>query len=114
MSGPNGGPSTRSPQLPTVPVNQATSDRDYLDVNELAARTGLSKATIWRLKRKRLIPFFQPGGKGTTVLFPKDAVEQVNQGSELTGGSATPKDQDCLPGPKPGWMSAAMHLKEKT
>jgi excisionase family DNA binding protein len=86
-------------------MDQNNNGRDYLDVAELAERTGLSRATIWRLKRKRLIPFFQPGGKGTTVVFPKDAIEKVNDGLKPENSDADVGKGDRLPGPQPAWMS---------
>ena len=81
-------------------------EKSYLDINELVARTGLSEATIWRLKRAGKIPFFQPGGKGGRVKFPADAIEvaglETKPDSSATAGSESP---ERLPGPCPKWMS---------
>jgi predicted DNA-binding transcriptional regulator AlpA len=85
--------------------------KSYRDIEELIALTGLSRATIWRLKRKGLIPFFQPGGKGSRVVFPEDAIEQMERRA-----TPTPESRDTeqmppkkLPGPKPKWMVSSDH-----
>lgn len=82
---------------------QPTPKDHYVSISELAARTGLSHATIWRLKRGGKIPFFQPGGKNGRVLFPADAIERALGGPP----QATPDDAppERLPGPQPSWMS---------
>lgn len=81
--------------------------KSYLDIGELVAHTGLSEATIWRLKRAGRIPFFQPAGKGGRVKFPEDAIESAG----LTAVRSAPRVVDDphpserLPGPLPKWMS---------
>ncbi len=81
--------------------------KSYLNIGELIARTGLSRATIWRLKRAGNIPFFQPGGKGGRVKFPEDAIELAGQCE--TPNSVRHDDESVslerLPGPQPQWMS---------
>lgn len=74
----------------------------YLDVDELSARTGFSRATIWRLKRAGKIPFIQPGGKGTIVKFRADALEGP-VGSPLEPN--TDSGEARLPGRKPAWQN---------
>jgi hypothetical protein len=89
----------------------AASNSPYVTKAELCARTGLSPATIQRYKRDRRIPFFQPGGDGARVLFPRDAIEiavaQQRQDSALI---AVPTNQGVSsrkrPGPQPRWRSA--------
>ncbi len=39
------------------------TEKAYLDINELSARTGLSVATLHRLKNNGRIPCYQPSGK---------------------------------------------------
>lgn len=68
----------------------------YLSLAELSARSGVSAATLWRLKEARRIPFFQPGGPGTRLLFPADALERTEPPEEGTGAA--------LSGPTPKWM----------
>ena len=81
--------------------------KPYLDISELVDRTGLSRATIWRLKRAGKIPFFQPGGKGSRVKFPENAIELAEQCA--APNSVADDDQrvssERLPGPSPKWMS---------
>ena len=87
--------------------------KSYLDISELIVRTGLSRATIWRLKRDSKIPFFQPGGKGSRVKFPEDAIELAEQCA--TPNSEVDDDQrfasERLPGPSPPWMSSSKHTQ---
>jgi len=87
-------------------VRGSQDKRSYLSVDELATCTGLSKATIWRLKRAGKIPFFQPAGKCGRVTFPVDAIECAGHAEpsrpEFDAGEASPIER--LPGPQPGWM----------
>jgi predicted DNA-binding transcriptional regulator AlpA len=87
-----------------MPENQ--DGRSYLDIDELIVRTGLSRATIWRLKRDGKIPFYQPGGKGGRVVFPEDAIECASRCK--TSDSSRDNDEhissERLPGPRPKWM----------
>lgn len=75
----------------------------YLSKLELARLSGLSPATIQRLKDSGAIPFFQPGGKGCRVLFPVDAIERVQRAvvpvSSLTGTDGGRSNS----GPQPRW-----------
>ncbi len=79
----------------------------YLDINELVAITGLSEATIWRLKRAGKIPFFQPGGKGGRVKFPANAIELASRPETPSPVRDDNENalSDRLPGPQPKWMS---------
>ena len=93
---------------------------DYVDAQQLASATGLSVATIWRLKRAGKIPFYQPGGEHHFVLFPCDANEHVNDhqttaaagqkvmDTELKGVAPAPlinvAERQHLSGPQPKWM----------
>ena len=53
--------------------------RQYLTIDELSKKTGLSVPTLRRLVRNKRIPCFQPAGKGGRLLFPSDALESHNQ-----------------------------------
>ena len=91
----------------------------YLSKKELVRVTGLSPATVQRLKDAGAIPFFQPAGPGGKLLFPPDAIEVarlqaaaaeplasiVSDASDVTssrnvGGLTLPQ----LPGPRPRWQ----------
>ena len=87
----------------------------YLDINQMVARTGLSRATIWRLKKDGKIPFYQPGGKNGRVTFPSDALERSGQSetpaiSQVTADKSSP---ETLPGPRPQWMSSSNPINKK-
>ena len=90
------------------------NEKSYLDIHELIARTRLSRATIWRLKKAGKIPFYQPGGKGGRVKFPANAIESarlsVEPGPAVADDTRPP---ERLPGPRPKWMSSHQHNKSK-
>jgi predicted DNA-binding transcriptional regulator AlpA len=94
-----------------------SSDKNfYLDISELVARTGLSEATIWRLKPDGKIPFFQPGGKGTRVKFPDNAIEQLERSGTATpmnSNTAENTSSERLPVPPPKWMPINKHAKRE-
>jgi len=75
----------------------------YLTVAELSRRSGLSLATLHRLKAAGKIPFYQPGGKGARLLFPPDAIERAAHAGESQHSTTTNVPQH-LAGPRPGWM----------
>ena len=87
----------------------------YLDVDELANRSGLSPATIWRLKAAGKIPFYQPAGKGGRVTFPLDALERTGQTETPTipRETADRAPPEKLPGPRPQWMSSPKPANDK-
>lgn len=78
--------------------------KHYVTKHELAARTGLSAATIQRLKDQGRIPFFQPAGKGGKLLFPPDAVERAL--SAVSESSIAPTGTKPLAGPAPRWRQS--------
>jgi hypothetical protein len=53
-----------------------TPRRRYLDLEELSRVSGLSQVTLRRYWRDGKIHGFQPGGPGSRVLFPADALER--------------------------------------
>lgn len=85
--------------------------KSYLDIEELIARSGLSRATIWRLKRAGKIPFFQPGGKNGRVKFPEDAIELAGRCEMRSSGrdDSESASSERLPGPLPEWRSLPDH-----
>jgi excisionase family DNA binding protein len=83
---------------------EAQDKTDYIDIVELSVRTGLSKSTLWRLKRAGRIPFYQPGGETCAVLFPPDAIEQATRPAASDHGHDHGSKQ--LSGPRPAWMNS--------
>ncbi len=51
-------------------------ERRYFTLKELARVSGLPEVTLRRYWRAGKIPGHQPGGKGSRVLFPRDALER--------------------------------------
>lgn len=50
--------------------------RSYLTLREFSVTTGLSESTLRRRVRDGSLPFVQPGGPGTRILFRADALER--------------------------------------
>lgn len=89
------------------------TEKAYLDINELSARTGLSLATLHRLKDRGQIPYYQPSGKGGKLLFPPDAIERVSVARERSHSNpseAGPRQH--LSGRCPAWMQTIDTLEE--
>ncbi len=97
--------------------------RDYLTAEQLAAATGVSTSTIWRLKLAGKIPYYQPGGDDHFVRFPPDAIEQRTdgQGNPHAVRSTNEREGEALafqasaagtrlPGRMPAWMKAKRSL----
>ena len=86
-----------------------SDDQLPLTINELSQRSRLSVSTLNRLKKAGLIPFFQPGGKGSRVTFPADAIERAcadtadAQTVPAAPIAALPRK---LSGPPPKWMGS--------
>jgi len=84
-----------------------SDDQLPLTIEELSQRSRLSVSTLNRLKKAGLIPFFQPGGKGTRVTFPPDAIERAcaataaDQAVSAAQVATLPKK---LSGPPPKWL----------
>ena len=64
--------------------------QEWLSKAELASRTGLSPATIQRLKDADRIPYVQPAGKGGKLLFPPDALTRAFLPPPATNTTSTP------------------------
>lgn len=77
---------------------------EYLSITELSAKSGLSVATLNRLKKAGQIPFFQPGGHRKRVLFPADALERVQTPHSNQSDSELRVEHLRLAGPSPKWM----------
>jgi predicted DNA-binding transcriptional regulator AlpA len=92
-------------------MSQPPTPVDYLDIHELVALTGYSVATIWRLKKAEKIPYYQPGGSGTKVTFPPDALARVDASPNQP---LVPEEEttERLPGPMPQWMSSAQQTNK--
>ena len=104
--------------------------RRYITREQLVADTGLSVATVQRLKRSGKIPFFQPGGPGTRVLFPTDAIEAAKRpgGTQASHANSTaahaaetgpnPPTETTgsreLSGPRPRWQTSRHGATKET
>lgn len=83
--------------------------RGYLTYEELSQQTGISVSTLRRRVSDGTIPFFQPGGPRTRIVFPLDAVERLIQPASLL---SPPKPESIQPkqhrlGPRPKWQRDA-------
>lgn len=92
--------------------------KTYLSPAEFAALSPLSESTVRRRIKDGSIPTFQPGGPGTRILIPRDALERstlpiekptdqtvncesiVRPSETKVGGNAA---RSVIPGPSPKW-----------
>ena len=85
-----------------------TPEKKYLTIQEFSGICSLSVSTLRRRVLQGTIAFFQPGGPGTLLLFPCDALErsareQPPSLSKFDELNPTPKR---LPGRRPAWVDA--------
>lgn len=84
----------------------ALTDRRFLSVEEFCQQTGLSPATVWRRLKDGSLPSYQPGGKGTRVLIPLEALTAVPPApATTTSPPRRPSRPRPLAGPVPRWQS---------
>ena len=82
-------------------------DQLPLTIKELSQRSRRSVSTLNRLKKAGLIPYFQPGGKGTLVTFPPDAIERAcaaTAADQAVLAAQVPASPKKLSGPSPKWL----------
>src|ERR1700676_619988 len=60
-----------------APSSNANAGPKYLNYEELRDQTGLSLSTLRRLVKAGRLPFFQPGGPRTRIIFPADVIERA-------------------------------------
>lgn len=85
-------------------------DEQFLSIDEFARRTSLSESTIRRRVRDGSIPSWQPGGPGTRVLIPIDALD-ITPPTSTSVAVASPhrvpsrSGSAKIPGPTPKWKA---------
>ncbi len=92
-------------RIEIVVMSQDRTSPRFVDIKELSQQSGLSVSTITRLKNAGQIPFFQPGGKRSRVLFPIDAIEAAASLAKPQLPDTEPPRQspDRGKGPAPHW-----------
>jgi hypothetical protein len=105
-------PSTTVEAGPQGPITlQALDTRRYLSPEEFALVTGLSLSTVHRRLARQQLPKIQPGGKGTRIMIPLDAIEiakpAADNGQKMspTNTKQDRTDKGYLSGRRPQWMS---------
>jgi excisionase family DNA binding protein len=89
---------------------------EYLSLAQFSTYSGLSQSTLRRRIRDGSLPAIQPGGPGTRLVIPRDALDRLRRQPPLLGGgseggprAALPATSDQprhLPGPRPSWIAA--------
>jgi hypothetical protein len=88
-----------------VVMSQDRTSPRFVDIKELSQQSGLSVSSITRLKNAGRIPFFQPGGKRSRVVFPIDAIEAATSPATPPLPETKPPrpSPDRRKGPTPQW-----------
>lgn len=104
------------------PIPPELPEKDYLNIEELSVRSGLSVSTLRRYVRDGKIECFQPGGPGSRLLFRFDSLERSLSSrttfDSLERSLSSPPHPEItrthpsaaakprrLPGRRPGWMT---------
>jgi len=78
---------------------------ELVTIQELSRQTRLSLATLHRYKAAGKIPFHQPGGKGSALRFPADAVQRAAVADAMdAAASVVQGSRKQLAGPRPAWL----------
>jgi excisionase family DNA binding protein len=98
-------------------LNSSTRNQRCLSIKELSAHTGLSESTIRRRVKDGTLPFIQPGGPRTRVVFPADIQERLLSSAEPTTKSTEGQPSiDSSPpakrGPRPKWFGALINPQQ--
>jgi excisionase family DNA binding protein len=84
--------------------------RTYLTYDELHVKTGLSLSTLRRRVKEGRLPFFQPGGPRTRVVFPADVIERLLSSVPIREQPQEPAPMPSSPagprGPRPKWLQS--------
>lgn len=87
----------------------AMNVRRFVSIDELARITGLSTSTLRRRARDGSIPFYQPGGPRTRLLFDGDVLRQ-----SAAGAAPTAIELDtAAPATQPGSISKQTRSRPK-
>ena len=97
---------------PTISSSAGRSEqKQLLTIAELSQQSGVSVSTLGRLRRDRKIPFFQPGGRGTALRFPPNALEQACGSADPPAATSPPTKK--LSGRRPAWMDQKHETQTK-
>ncbi|MCA9040561.1 MAG: excisionase family DNA-binding protein [Planctomycetaceae bacterium] len=61
----------------------------YLTLTEFSKRSSIPESTIRRWIRENRLPHIQPGGRGTLILIPADALDRVILATQLRWSEAS-------------------------
>jgi hypothetical protein len=85
----------------------------YLSYRQLSLVSGMSQSTLRRRVADGTLPYAQPGGPGSRVLFPPDAIDCLTKHRDETPAppeAPEPASEAAAPqsarprGPRPRWM----------
>lgn len=94
---------------------------EYVSIAQLSAISGLSVSTLRRRLKDGSLPFLQPGGTRSRLLFRRDVLDtlarpagepvsaQSTARQAVCPESVTPEASLALPGPRPRWMRPPNH-----
>jgi excisionase family DNA binding protein len=87
-----------------IPSELDHVERACLTYTELSELTGISQSTLRRRVKQGTIPFLQPGGPRTRVVFPIDVIDRLTQASQpIPQAQPAPEKKTRRLGPEPKW-----------
>ena len=87
----------------TTAKDGTVNDRECCLIEEFSAKFGIFQSTSRRRIRDGSLPFFQPGGPGTRILIPKDALTRKT----IAGTSASFESCAANSSPSPATRSSS-------
>jgi hypothetical protein len=102
------------PQPSESGISPLEDNRKFLSPKEFVAVSGISLATVHRRLKSKQLPKYQPGGPGTRIMIPVDAIEistpaadsgRNGQRISSTATNVGRTDKVHLSGRRPHWMS---------
>src|SRR4051812_14364263 len=92
---------------PEARMATPTDPKQYLDIRELSARTGVSVTTLRRYVKEGKIEALQPGGRGGKLLFRLNALERLAPRTSASPPAGAGPNR--LSGRQPAWMNSPPH-----
>ncbi|WP_197527391.1 helix-turn-helix domain-containing protein [Pirellulimonas nuda] len=104
---------THQPQSTQSQPGDQEPERGFESVDDCARRAGVSSTAVRRWIRRGQIDFAQPGGPGSRLLIPLDALDGlISRAPAASTSAASPASEhkSTPAGPRPAWRTANKFL----